>query len=130
MYWDAFLSPFSLSHAWFGPAADYPADRWPTGGGLPPDWEDSVRNANIADFVVYVPRDQVPQFWLDWGLVPQDADSLPIRYVLLDVGEGNRAGRDLYEAWICVFGSRVTESDVPAPVPDGNIQVHVATADF
>ncbi len=68
VYWDAFLSPLSsLSHAWFGPAADYPADRWPTGGGLPPGWKGLVGNANIADFVVYVPLDQVPQLWLDWG---------------------------------------------------------------
>jgi hypothetical protein len=130
VYWDALLSPLSLSHAWFGPAADYPADRWPTGGGLPSDWEDLVGNANIADFVVYVPLDQVPQLWLDWGLLPPDADSLPVRYVLLDFGEGSLAGRDLYEAWICVWGSWVTENDVLIPVPNGNIQVHVGAPDF
>jgi hypothetical protein len=84
----------------------------------------------MADFVVYVPLDQVPQLWLEWGYLPPDADSLPVRYVLLDVGEGSRAGRDLYEAWICFYGFWVTESDVLMPVPNGNVQVHVAAADF
>jgi hypothetical protein len=131
VYWDAFLGS-SLSHAWFGAAADYPATSWPTywsTGGLPSDW--GTFDANIADFVVYVPRDQVPEAWLP--LLPDDATaSLPIRYVLLDFGEGSGAGRDLYEAWIWIYfyDAWVTESDVLTPVPNGNIQVHVAAPDF
>jgi hypothetical protein len=131
-WWDTFMgSGNSLSHAWFGPAADYPATLWPTywlTGGLPSEWD--AFDANVADFVVYVPRDQVPQAWDPETLLPEYADSLPVRYVLLDFGEGRSAGKDLYEAWICYKGLWVTESDVLTPVPNGNIQVHVAAADF
>jgi hypothetical protein len=133
-FWDAFQEAMggdSLSHAWFGAAADYPDTSWPTywsTGGLPSGFE--TFDANVADFVVYVPRDQVPQAWDPETLLPEGADSLPIRYVLLDFGEGSNAGRDLYEAWICYFGYWFTESDVLTPVPNGNIQVHVGDPDF
>lgn len=127
-WWDEFLgSGNSLSHAWFGPAADYPDTIWPM-DTLPSGF--NAFDADVADFVVYVPRDQVPEAWDPDTLLPEGADSLPIRYVLLDFGEGNGAGEDMYEAWICVFGYWFTQSNVLTPVPNGNIQVHVAVSDF
>lgn len=127
----------------FGPAyfchgADYPEDLWPSEWfwGLPSNWDTFV-NADIADFVVYVPADQLPPAWLQ--ALPEAADSLALRYVLLDFGEPGK-GNDQYMAWAFFPDNPgspsfwlwfpMTETGDPVPVPTGNIQVHVGVSDF
>ncbi len=83
VYWDAFHGP---SAACLG-QLDASAARTLCGR--------AARNAEVADFVVYVPADQLPP---GLAAAPPDGGGLAaLRYVLLDFGEPG-AGNDLYAA--------------------------------
>jgi len=141
-YWDAFQAARglpSLSHAYFCHGANYPAALWPTyfWMGLPPTFA-TFANADIADFVAYVPADQ-----LDPASRTLFPDSMPVRYVLMDFGRPCKAN-DRYMAWIFVPSDPDHPNDpntvwlwYPMSVPDdpvlfarGDIQVRVGAPDF
>ena len=134
-YWDEFLAAQglpSLSHAYFCHGADYPEWLWPSSWwmGLPPSFT-TFADADVADFVVYVPADQLDPAWR--SIYP---DSMPLRYVLLDFGEPGREN-DRYMAWAFLpltptlwLWAPMTEDADPVPVRNGNIQVHVGAPDF
>ena len=142
-YWDTFQEARELdglSHAYFCHGADYPDWLWPTYAwmGLPSSFA-TFANADIVDFVVYVPADQLGPASLQY--LPAGADSLPLRYVLLDFGSPCR-GRDRFMAWAFVPTGDPDDRSTfwlwyPMSVPDdpvafrsGNIQVHVGASDF
>jgi hypothetical protein len=143
-YWDDLLAKQgqpSLSRAYFCHGAAYPTTLWPT-----PEWIgapstfDTFADVDIADFVVYVPADQLDPAWL-----PLYPDSMPLRYVLLDFGKP-RKGIDRFMAWAFVPSGDPADPDTfwfwypmsdakdlpildPVPVLYGSIQVHVGAPD-
>jgi|WetSurMetagenome_2_1015567.scaffolds.fasta_scaffold152850_2 hypothetical protein len=138
-YWDEFQAARglpSLSHAYFCHGAAYPAWLWPTSAwmDLPSTWATFV-NADTADFVAYVPANQLDPAWR-----PLFPDSMPLRYVLLDFG-GPGGGNDRFMAWAFVPADPADPNtfwlwypmnvpDDPVPFAKGNIQVHVGAPDF
>ena len=128
-----------LSGAYFCHGADCPQWLWPTYWwlGLPATFA-TFADADIADFVAYVPIEQLPAAWLP--LLPTGVDSLPMRYVLLDFGEPGAGDRFMAFAFVPTadpndpttywIWAPMNIPDDPVPVSNGNVQVHVGVPDF
>jgi hypothetical protein len=122
-FWDGPFSPHPLAQANFFLAAP---GNWPPDLGPAPDWWASYAGAGVADFVVYVPISEYPEL-LPWPKYFGDVPSIPYRFMCIDSGEPGKS--DVLLSWLPVYveglGFFWTPTVDWAPIPAGNIQVHV-----